>query len=412
MTGFFEHSILTMMNNDSRMVRFKRCMQSVGRKAADDRLMARSSSLAFSTVLSLVPLTMVIFSFGGFDQLGDRVIGAVVKILLPEGQDDMIQAFSDFTNSARRLGTWGSLLFLATAVLLFNSMERHLNDIFEARPHKGPVVRLGLYISSLVLISLLFGAGFGPITGLADAWREISSPVRRIFGGLLSILGVAAGLMILFGLLSAAKIKMKSSLLGALIGAMMFQGAKFGFTLWTTYSVRQSIINGSLVFIPLLLIWVNLAWIIILGAAEITYAHQNAAGRIKRLPRRTPAEETEEGWRLYMEIAENFHNGKTPPGIRELADQLSIDERLVSTLIKRFEENGLIFRVSGRRHGFVPSISPDKLPSVRVLSAISGWSMVNPDSGDNEAGALIRMAVLKTFNDKTIADFLERQQKA
>ena len=36
----------------------------------------------------------------------------------------MIQAFSDFTNSARRLGTWGSLLFLATAVLLFASVMR------------------------------------------------------------------------------------------------------------------------------------------------------------------------------------------------------------------------------------------------------------------------------------------------
>ena len=263
MTRVGRHPILLMMNDETKLVRFKRFMVSVGRKAADDRLMARSSSLAFSTVLSLVPLTMVIYSFGGFDQLGDRVISAVVKILLPDGQDEMLQAFSKFTNSARRLGTWGSLLFLATAVLLFNSMERHLNDIFEARPHKGPVVRLGLYISSLVLISLLFGAGFGPVTGLSNVWNEISSSVRRIAGGLLSILGVAAGLMLLFGLLSAAKIKLKSSLLGSVIGAMMFQGAKIGFTLWTTYSVRQSIIYGSLVFIPLLLIWVYLAWIII-----------------------------------------------------------------------------------------------------------------------------------------------------
>ena len=164
-------------------------------------------------------------------------------------------------------------------------------------------------------------------------------------------------------------------------------------------------------FIPLLLIWVNLAWIIILGAAEITYAHQNSAGRLKRLPRRTPAEETEEGWRLYMKIAEKFGNGEKPPGIRDLADALRIDERLVSILIKRFEDNGLLFRVSSRGHGYVPSISPEKLSSVRVLSAISGWAMDNTASGNNEAGTLIRNAVRKTFDGKTVEDFLEQAKK-
>ena len=85
------------MSNDSRTVRFKRFIQSVGRKAADDRLMARASSLAFSTVLSLVPLTMVIYSFGGFDQLGETGLSAQwLKILLPDGPEEMLQVFSKF----------------------------------------------------------------------------------------------------------------------------------------------------------------------------------------------------------------------------------------------------------------------------------------------------------------------------
>ena len=70
----------------------------------------------------------------------------------------------------------------------------------------------------------------------------------------------------------------------------------------------------------------------------------------------------------------------------------------------------LLLRVASRGHGYVPSISPEKLPSVRILSAISGWAMDQTPSGDNEAGTLIRNAVRNTFDGKTVADFLENKK--
>ena len=129
----------------------------------NDRVFFRAGSLAFRTILSLVPLTMVIYAFGGFDQLGVRLMQGLGRIVMPENSDQFLTDFLMFTDNARRLGGWGTLFFLIMAILLFNAMETHLNDIFRARPQKEPLIRVALYIASLALISLVFGVGFGPI---------------------------------------------------------------------------------------------------------------------------------------------------------------------------------------------------------------------------------------------------------
>ncbi len=154
------------MNIRKMAEQLKKFLKAVIRNIIDDRLFFRASSLAFTSFISLVPLTMIIYSFGGFDQLSERLMEGIAKLLLPEGTEGIIQTISNFTNNARRLGTWGTLLFLFAAVMLFNAMESHLNDIFRARPRKGPVLRIGMYIASLALVSLVFGVGFGPLAGL------------------------------------------------------------------------------------------------------------------------------------------------------------------------------------------------------------------------------------------------------
>ena len=389
------------------LTRAGRFLRSVGVKAGEDRIFGRAASLAFSTLLSLVPLTMVVYSFGGFDQLGSRLLQDFARLTLPEGQQTIVDLFAKFTENARRLGAWGSILFLLAAVLLLNSVERNFNDVFFARPHRGPLVRLGLYIASLALISLLFGAGFGPLASLADTWKQALSPENRpVIGGIASLLTVALGLYVLYSMLTAAKIRRSCTMIGALTGAVVFQAAKYAFAFWATRSVRQSIIYGSLVFFPLLLIWLNLAWIVILGGAEIAWAIHSRAGRLRPLPPGTPADELETGWNIYLALAAEFRAGGAPPTVYDLAARLDVPERRAADLLDRLEAGALIHRLPGDPSGWIPAMAPGDLEAARVFSVIAGWDPEGSDIGDG-APALLRKGARRALGHRSVASFAD-----
>lgn len=412
MTENHSHSILQFMNIRKIAEHLKKFLKAVIRNIIDDRLFSRATSLAFTSFISLVPLTMIIYSFGGFDQLGERLMEGVGKLLLPDGNEGIIRTISAFTNNARRLGTWGTLLFLFAAVMLFNAMESHLNDIFRARPRKGPVLRIGMYIASLALVSLVFGVGFGPLSGVIDAWNNVPGKIQRMLGPALSIIGSMLGMMMLFGLMSAARVKFRSAALGAFIGALGLQAAKIGFTLWTTHSVRQSIIYGSLVFIPLLLIWLNVAWIVILISAEITYANQIEAGRKPPLRYTTPAEETEVGWKVFLSLANDFRIGKKPPGIKDLSNRLSIDERRVDTILKRLEEGGMVHQLPIHPPGYIPAKAPADQIAADVFTVITGWNRPAGSDNVNKAFPIIRDGIKSSLAERTVRSFLLEEENS
>ena len=406
MTRKLKHPILVLMDMRQNFKRLRYFLKTVIGNVIADRVFFRATSLAYTSVISLVPLTMVIYAFGGFDQLGSRLLESTGKLFLPESNNEMLLAFNTFTSNARRLGTWGTLLFLFAAIMLFNAMESHLNDIFRARPRKGPILRVGMYVASLALISLVLGVGFRSISGMFEVWENVSVPGRQLLGLILSILGVMFGMMLIFGLMSAARVKLRSAMLGSFIGSLSLQAAKYGFTLWTTHSVRQSIIYGSVVFIPLLLIWLSVAWIIILVAAEITYAHQIEAGRKPPLKYATPADETEVGWRVYLTLADDFRLGKSPPGIKALASRLSVDERRVDHILERLEDGGLVHQVNHYPSGYIPAVAPADLNASQVFTVITGWKRDEEHENTGDAFSLIREGMEKSLGNRSVRSFL------
>ncbi len=406
MTRKLKHPILVLMDMRQNFKRLRHFLKTVIGNVIADRVFFRATSLAYTSVISLVPLTMVIYAFGGFDQLGSRLLESTGKLFLPESNNEMLLAFNTFTSNARRLGTWGTLLFLFAAIMLFNAMESHLNDIFRARPRKGPILRVGMYVASLALISLVLGVGFRSISGMFEVWENVSVPGRQLLGLILSILGAMIGMMLIFGLMSAARVKLRSAMLGSFIGSLCLQAAKYGFTLWTTHSVRQSIIYGSVVFIPLLLIWLSVAWIIILVAAEITYAHQIEAGRKPPLKYVTPADETEVGWRVYLSLADDFRLGKSPPGIKALASRLSVDERRVDHILERLEDGGLVHQVNHYPSGYIPAVAPADLNASQVFTVITGWKRDEEHENTGDAFSLIREGMEKSLGNRSVRSFL------
>lgn len=387
----------------NRLMRF---ISAVVRNIINDQVFFRGTGLAFTSMLATVPLLMVIFSFGGFNQLGVKIIDTLGEFLMPDGNEVLVEAFRQFTLNAGRLSTWGSILFLASAVIMLNAVENHLNTIFRARHHRSVVRRAGMYVASLLLISFIFGSGFGPISGLIDAWQRVPTGRQQIFGMFLSVLGSTVGMTALFSLLSAARIRIPNALIGSLFGALVFQAAKVGFTFWSSNSVRQSVIYGSVVFIPKLLIWLAVAWIIFLISAEITYAAQIGAGRESPFREESPADETELGWQLYLAISDAYLQARRPPDVRDLAARLAANESRLTDILIRLEDDDLIRSLAGRNPGYVPAGDLETIRAYAVLESITGWRRIAADENPSDASGYVRRGIEATLGDRSIRSFL------
>ena len=69
-------------------------------------------------------------------------------------------------------------------------------------------------------------------------------------------------------------VRWRSAIIGGLISAALFEGAKRGFTLYTDLlGTRDSMarLYGSVAFLPVFLIWLNFVWLVILMGVEFSY---------------------------------------------------------------------------------------------------------------------------------------------
>jgi YihY family inner membrane protein len=399
------------MNENNPYKQLVRFIRTVGRNVVDDQVFSRATSMAFTTVISLVPLTMVVFSFGGFDQIGTSLFKSFSQFLVPEGNEEMIRALDTFTNNARRLGAFGTMLFLVAALMLLNATENHLNSIFRARARRGTVRRFGMYIAALALISFMFGSGFGPISGMLDAWQRVSPPGQQVIGVILSILGTMIGMMLLFTLLCDAKVRFRNSPGRISHRCFGLPGGEVRF-----YTVDHKI-GTAICDIRLCGLHTQITYLAECRLGCLSYRRGNylckTDWRRSKDASQTRNSRRRNGNRLEIvfNTAEDFRLGNRPPGLKDLAHRISADERQVDTLLKRLEQGGLIHQVTQHPVGFLPAVAPADLSASRVFDVITGWSEIDGNTDIGDATRLIRTGISSSLGERSVRSFLTDDNK-
>ena len=118
----------------------------VWHKFIGHKCLQQASSLAFNTLLCLVPLSAVALfllkTFGIVEDDNSPLIVALRDNFLPRyAAAEIVSELSGFANrNLGGLGVGGFLLFLVVSTMLFMSVEQHFNDIWGAR-HRLPIVQ-------------------------------------------------------------------------------------------------------------------------------------------------------------------------------------------------------------------------------------------------------------------------------
>ena len=342
----------------------------------------RASGLAYSTLLALVPLVVVVFSlfsaFGGLDNLITQIQSSLVKILIPTRQDEILKYINQFTSNARALGILGSLTFVITSVLLLSSIERNFNEVWGTHVDFGLLKRFSTYTTVLVVGSLLIGVSFALTAWINSFLQNLGiSQLTTLVEFLIRLfptLTILAAFMLMITQIPATSVQLGSAFLGSAVGAVLWELAKIGFSAWADSSVRNSVIYGSLALIPIFLLWLYVAWNIILFALEVSFVHQHIQKSATEdyLEIKSSSEQILLGLGVFLSISRPYNEGKDVPTLKDLSNEFLISPSDIDEVVHIFASHRLLLPLQEQRWGYVPGRSLDRIFIAEIIRILNG----------------------------------------
>ena len=146
----------------------------IARRFQEERATQTAGSLAYTSLLSMVPLLTVALAiasaFPVFENAIDTLQTFLFDNVLPDapGLDAVTEQIDSFTRNAGRLTAIGIIGFMVTSVMLMLTIDNALNRIFRVQRRRSLVQNVIIYWAVLTLAPVLIGVSLSMTTiGLA-----------------------------------------------------------------------------------------------------------------------------------------------------------------------------------------------------------------------------------------------------
>lgn len=257
-----------------------------------------ASALAYTTLLSLVPLIAVMFGFlgalPGFAGFEVLISDFIFTNFVPAFGETIDGYLGQFADRASQLTITGLMILLAIALMLMATIENAFNGIWRVSERRRPVLRFLVYWLLLTLGPIMIGIGLASTSYLLTTSAVDVVGLGSLKQQLLSVMPFllsTVALTLLYILVPNCHVPVRYALLGGLIGALLFETAKYGFAWFVKTVPAYEAIYGTLAILPIFLIWIYLSWIVVLFGAVLSYA-------LTTFQRHTRAEESQRDWDL------------------------------------------------------------------------------------------------------------------
>ena len=244
----------------------------------DIGLARTAASLAFTTLLGLIPLLTVAFTFVArfpvFQDWLDALEGFLLKHMLPGSANAVVHThIREFTEKAAGLTGVSIAFVVVTAVLLIATVEREINAMWGIRRARPLARRLVVYAIGATAGPVLVGASISVTTWLLTQ-SLAAVPFRGTLADLtvkiLPLLFSTLALALLYAIAPLRRVPWRHAFAGAFVAALAFEGAKHGFAFYLTNVPTYELVYGALAALPAFLIWIYVCWLIVLAGAAIT----------------------------------------------------------------------------------------------------------------------------------------------
>ena len=311
----------------------------------EDRLGVSASSLTFTTTIALVPfftVALALFTaFPIFGKLQANLQAWLVQSLVPDAISRQVLGYlTQFAGKASRLGGLGLAVLVASAIALVLTIDRTLNGIWRVRRPRPLGQRLLIYWAAITLGPMLLAVSLGTTSYLVSASRGLVRGLPDVLAFLLNgveFVLLAGALAALYRFVPNTPVRRAHAIVGGVAAAIGIEVAKRVLAWYIGTVPTYSAVYGAFATVPILLVWIYIAWVIVLlGAVVTAYLPSLIAGTHRRAGGH--------GWQfqLAIEVLQHLHAART--GARrglsaiELASAMQVEalqlEPVLQTLVQ------------------------------------------------------------------------------
>jgi membrane protein len=343
----------------------------------------RAMSLVYTTLLSLVPLLAISFSvLKGFG-VHNQIEPALLNFLEPLGEKriEITSNIIGFVDNIQVgvLGTVGLLFLLFSVLSLLQKAEASFNNIWGVVQARSLAARFSDYLSVLLVGPLLIFISIGMTASMRGAgWIDRMLGAKTVetvathFSVLLPYLILTAAFAFIYAFIPNTRVRLVPALVAGAVSAALWKTLGVLFAKFIAGSANYTLIYSTFATLLFFMIWMYLAWMVVLVGASIAYYCQNpsnqaAAGQNMILSIRMRETVAISVCRM---IAENFYHDKPVLNVEALARALKVPAKSVARVMDALESDGILKRTNGRTPGFIPGKPFEETTLWDVLTAV------------------------------------------
>ena len=248
----------------------------------------RASALTFYSLLSIVPVVAMAFGIAkgfGFE----KILEKVMLEKLPGQQEAVTQVIAfaqtmlENTKGGVVAGVGVALLFWAVINVL-GSIEQSFNDIWGVVQARSLARKFSDYLSIMLIAPLLFIMSSSATVFISSQITAIMSNMSFL-GSMMPLVITGLGLLpfiviwilftFMYMFMPNTRVHFKSALLAGIAAGTVYQVVQWAYVNFQIGVSKANAIYGSFAALPLLLVWLQTSWMIVLFGAEISFASQN-----------------------------------------------------------------------------------------------------------------------------------------
>ena len=321
-----------------------------------DNIYIKASALTYFTILSVIPMLALAFGIAKGFSLQDELRAQIIMQF--HNQEQVMTWILDFANKMleQANGGWiagvGIALLFFTVVQLLTYVENTFNSIWRVDETRAWYRKVTDYLAIIILLPIILIAS-SSVTVLATTrlndllsqsnmleWLKpmVSFLIRLVPFILLCTLATAA----ILGMPNT-RVKLRPAIIAGLAAGIALQVLQILYVESQMGISKLGTLYGSFAAIPLLMIWVQMSWVIVLVGGQLSYYLQNITRYEFEFDVQTvsPRQKKRLSLLVLHSLTNDFIQGVKPRSPEEISLELSLPVRTVHDCLDQLHASGL-----------------------------------------------------------------------